>query len=211
MSYRQRANGSDLLQKTNKIMKKTILNFALIFCMNVFCHSQTTEKNEYIPIECSCCSLQRDDDGKLIPPFTDPEFPGGENARMRFLIANLRYPVIARDNYIQGTVFLQYRIAKDGSVADVEVLEGVFTPLDVEAVRVVKTMPKWKPATQFGNPICTPTFKMPIRFSLGGVPQYSEKQRDEIIRRLEKEMIRVSEKERKKEERRREREERRRR
>lgn len=94
-----------------------------------------------------------------------PGFPGGDEARMRFLQENLRYPTMARESGIQGTVFVTFVVERDGSVTDVRILRGVGGGLDEEAVRVVRMMPRWNPGRQRGQPVRV-QFNMPIRFML---------------------------------------------
>ncbi len=94
-----------------------------------------------------------------------PEFPGGEEARQRFLENNLRYPTMAREAGIQGTVFVTFVVETDGSVTDVRVLRGIGGGCDQEAVRVVEMMPRWEPGRQRGQPVRV-QFNMPIRFRL---------------------------------------------
>ncbi len=94
-----------------------------------------------------------------------PQFPGGESARQQFMMDNLEYPQAARQAGIQGTVFVSFVIEQDGSVSNVEVLRGVGSGLDEEAVRVVKAMPRWIPGRQRGEDVRV-QFNMPIRFRL---------------------------------------------
>ena len=94
-----------------------------------------------------------------------PEFPGGEAALMRFINENLRYPVAAIENGIQGRVMVQFVVTKDGSVDDVTVLHGVDSALDQEAIRVCKTLPKFIPGKQNGQPVNV-WFTLPIFFRL---------------------------------------------
>ena len=94
-----------------------------------------------------------------------PEFPGGEAALMRFINENLRYPVAAIENGIQGRVMVQFVVKKDGSVDDVTVLHGVDSALDQEAIRVCKTLPKFIPGIQDGIPVNV-WFTLPIFFRL---------------------------------------------
>ena len=94
-----------------------------------------------------------------------PEFPGGEAALMRFLNENLRYPATAIENGIQGRVVVQFVVKKDGSVDDVTVLHGVDSALDQEAIRVCKTLPKFIPGKQNGQPVNV-WFTLPIIFNL---------------------------------------------
>jgi periplasmic protein TonB len=94
-----------------------------------------------------------------------PEFPGGETARQQFLSDNLRYPQMAREAGIQGTVFVTFVVEIDGSVTDVRIVRGIGGGCDEEAVRVVKMMPNWEPGRQRGQPVRV-QFVMPIRFRL---------------------------------------------
>ena len=94
-----------------------------------------------------------------------PEFPGGEAALMRFINENLRYPVAAIENGIQGRVTVQFIVKEDGSVGDVKVVRGVDPTLDEEAVRVCKALPKFIPGIQDGIPVNV-WFTLPIFFRL---------------------------------------------
>ena len=95
-----------------------------------------------------------------------PEFPGGQQALFKYLGDNVKYPVIAQENGIQGRVICQFVVNKDGSIVDIEVVRSGGDPsLDKEAVRVVKSMPKWKPGKQRGKPVRV-KFTVPINFKL---------------------------------------------
>ncbi|MDP2422961.1 MAG: energy transducer TonB [Bacteroidales bacterium] len=94
-----------------------------------------------------------------------PSFPGGEADRIRFLQENIRYPQMARESGIQGTVYVQFVVERDGSVTDVKVLRGIGGGCDEEAIRVIKAMPKWNPGKQRNRPVRV-QFTMPIRFTL---------------------------------------------
>ncbi len=94
-----------------------------------------------------------------------PEFPGGEAARQQFLSDNLRYPQMAREAGIQGTVFVTFVVEIDGSVTDVRIVRGIGGGCDEEALRVVRMMPRWQPGRQRGQPVRV-QFVMPIRFRL---------------------------------------------
>ena len=91
-----------------------------------------------------------------------PTFPGDIN---KWLGKNVKYPVIAQENNIQRRVTVQFVIERDGSITDVKVLRGVDPSLDKEAVRVVKSMPKWKPGKQRGKPVRV-SYTVPINFRL---------------------------------------------
>lgn len=98
---------------------------------------------------------------------SSPSFPGGEIARMKFLQDNIRYPLMAKESGIQGTVHLTFVIERDGSVTDVKLLRGIGGGCDEEAIRVVKNMPRWEPGRQRGKPVRV-QFNLPIKFNLGG-------------------------------------------
>ncbi|MCK7535289.1 MAG: energy transducer TonB [Marinilabiliales bacterium] len=83
-----------------------------------------------------------------------PAFPGGDGARMKFLQENIKYPQMARESGIQGTVYVTFVVERNGSVTDVKILRGIGGGCDEEAVRVVKNMPKWEPGKQRGKPAC---------------------------------------------------------
>ncbi len=94
-----------------------------------------------------------------------PEFPGGQSALMKYLSENIRYPVIAQENGIEGRVICSFVVERDGSITDVQVVRGVDPSLDREAVRVIQSMPKWKPGKQRGKPVRV-RFTLPIVFRL---------------------------------------------
>lgn len=94
-----------------------------------------------------------------------PDFPGGQAALMSFINKSIKYPVIAQENGIQGRVSCSFVVNKDGSIVDAEVLRGVDPSLDKEALRVINSMPKWKPGKQRGKPVRV-KYTVPITFRL---------------------------------------------
>ena len=94
-----------------------------------------------------------------------PEYPGGEEERVNFLVKNIKYPEEARKNGISGTVFITFIIEKSGEITNIKVLKGVDEILDNEAIRVISIMPDWKPGMQRGKPVRV-QFNMPIQFNL---------------------------------------------
>ena len=94
-----------------------------------------------------------------------PEFPGGDLALLRFLSNSVKYPVIAQEAYIQGTVYVNFVIDRDGSVTNAKVIREVDPSLDKEALRVVNNLPKWKPGMQQGTPVRV-SYSVPISFVL---------------------------------------------
>ena len=94
-----------------------------------------------------------------------PEFPGGMIACLQYLARNIKYPVTAQKEGAQGKVIVQMVIEKDGSVDHVSIVRSITPELDAEAARVVKSMPKWKPATVKDKTVrCR--YNVPVTFKL---------------------------------------------
>ena len=94
-----------------------------------------------------------------------PEFPGGMQAMIEYLNTNIKYPKDAIKQEVGGRVMVMFVVETDGSLSNVRVARKVFPSLDAEAVRVVKSMPKWKPGKEKGRPVRV-NFTMPIVFSI---------------------------------------------
>lgn len=94
-----------------------------------------------------------------------PQFPGGEVELMKFLSNSIRYPVIAQENGIQGRVIIGFIVSKNGIISDVTVLRSLDPSCDKEAVRVVKTLPKWIPGKQNGVTVNV-RYTLPVSFRL---------------------------------------------
>lgn len=94
-----------------------------------------------------------------------PQFPGGEAALYGFLSSNLRYPAVAHEKGIQGCVVVKFVVQKDGSVGDVSVMRSADPSLDREAMRVVKTLPKFIPGKVDGKAVNV-WYTLPINFKL---------------------------------------------
>jgi len=95
----------------------------------------------------------------------DASFPGGEGAMLKFLTENIYYPPAAKEAGIEGTVYVNFTVAKDGSLSDIKVKKGLGMGLDEAAIEGVKKMPKWTPARQNGN--ATRLSKtIPVKFKL---------------------------------------------
>ena len=94
-----------------------------------------------------------------------PSFPGGNAALMKYLGDNIKYPVVAQENGVQGRVVVSFVVERDGSITDVKVVRSVDPSLDREAVRVVSTMPKWIPGKQNGSAVRV-KYNVPVAFRL---------------------------------------------
>lgn len=94
-----------------------------------------------------------------------PEFPGGAAKMLEYIQKNIKYPMMARESDIQGRVFVSFVVEPDGSISNVGILRGIGGGCDEEALRVVQSMPKWKPGKQRGSAVrCS--FTVPIIFKL---------------------------------------------
>lgn len=94
-----------------------------------------------------------------------PAFPGGENALLKYISDHLKYPQIALEQEIQGVVLLRFVVLPNGAVGDVFVVQGLDSNCDREAVRVVKSLPRFNPGRQQGKPVSV-WFTLPIRFQI---------------------------------------------
>ncbi len=94
-----------------------------------------------------------------------PEYPGGEKKLLEYVGKSVKYPQIARESGIQGRVFVNFVIEPDGSVSNVKVLRGIGGGCDEEAMRVIKSMAKWKPGKQRGKPVRV-SYTLPVNFKL---------------------------------------------
>jgi len=94
-----------------------------------------------------------------------PVFPGGEQELFNYLNKNIKYPAIARENGIQGRVFVTFVVDAEGKVKDAKILRGLGSGLDDEALRVVRNMPAWKPGMQNGR-VVQVQYNLPIVFTL---------------------------------------------
>lgn len=94
-----------------------------------------------------------------------PSFPGGPAALMKYLADNIKYPVVAQENGVQGRVVVSFVVERDGSISDVQVVRSVDPSLDKEAQRVVRSMPKWIPGKQNGSAVRV-KYNVPVSFRL---------------------------------------------
>lgn len=96
---------------------------------------------------------------------TPASFPGGEAALVNFVNSHLKYPAIAQEQDIQGKVVLKFVVLKNGSVGQVQVIQSLESHCDQEAIRIVKSLPRFIPGKQMGKPVDS-WFTLPIRFQL---------------------------------------------
>ena len=94
-----------------------------------------------------------------------PSYPGDEKALLEYVAKNIKYPQIARETGIQGRVFVGFVVEPDGSVSNVKILRGIGGGCDEEAMRVIKSLPKWKPGKQRGKAVRV-SYQIPVVFKL---------------------------------------------
>jgi periplasmic protein TonB len=122
---------------------------------------EDTESDEDIAIEIE----EESDDEFFMVVENMPEFPGGDLGLMKYIQKNVKYPPIAKEYNITGKVYVSFIVDKSGSVTNAKIVRGVDKNLDTEALRVVKSLPKYKPGKQRGKPVRV-MFTIPINFTL---------------------------------------------
>ena len=126
-----------------------------------------SDTKKYVKVVASAPQTVVSDDQTFSVVEQMPEYPGGMRAGLEFMARNLRYPTKAREAGKQGRVIVQFVVRKDGSLSDFKVLCPVDPWLDAEAIRVISTMPKWKPGMQDGKPVSV-KFTLPVTVMLEG-------------------------------------------
>ncbi len=120
-------------------------------------------------IEITPVKIEEEEEEEDVQIFTvvenDPMFPGGMEALYKYLRENIKYPQLARDNNITGKVYVTFVVEKDGSIANPRVLKDIGGGCGQEAIRVVKSMPKWTPGKQRGKAVRV-QFNLPVSFNL---------------------------------------------
>lgn len=124
---------------------------------------QNEQIEEYVPVEVQEDEIQEAEIFTIVEEM--PEFPGGMNKLAEYLGKNIKYPQMARESGIQGRVFVQFVVEPDGSVSNVAVMRSLGGGCDEEAIRVVKSMPKWKAGKQRGKPVRV-SYILPVNFKL---------------------------------------------
>ncbi len=92
-------------------------------------------------------------------------FPGGDQAVSEYLSENLQYPMTARENFIEGTVTVAFNVLKDGSISNITIMRGLGYGCDEEVIRVIESMPNWKPAVRNGEAVDA-SARLKIKFEL---------------------------------------------
>ena len=147
--------------------------FALLVAGNISCSqdaSQTEDAKEEVvaPVSPEAKEAPADSTAKeevFMVAEQMPEYPGGMKEMLKFLQENVKYPENAMKNNVQGRVIVQFVVEKDGTLTEFKVARSVDPDLDAEALRVLQTMPKWKPGMQRGK-IVRVKFTVPVSFKL---------------------------------------------
>ena len=124
---------------------------------------QTEVIEEYVPVEVEEEEVVEQEIFQIVEEM--PAYPGGDQKLMEFIAKGIKYPQIARETGIQGRVFVGFVVEPDGSVSNVKLLRGIGGGCDEEAMRVVKSMPKWKPGKQRGKAVRV-SYMLPVNFKL---------------------------------------------
>ena len=119
--------------------------------------------DDYVPVEVEEEEVVEQEIFQIVEEM--PAYPGGDQKLMEFIAKGIKYPQIARETGIQGRVFVGFVVEPDGSVSNVKVLRGIGGGCDEEAMRVVKSMPKWKPGKQRGKAVRV-SYMLPVNFKL---------------------------------------------
>ncbi len=150
-------------KQLNKLAKSSALVIIALQCNSAMCQTENNQPN-IVPKDSADVNQAKDkDDVVFYVAETMPEFPCGEAGLLKYIEVNTIYPEEARNKGLEGKVFINFLVSKTGEVQNVKVAKGVDPLLDNEAIRVVQSMPKWKPATQRGKPVKT-SITIPIIF-----------------------------------------------
>ncbi len=118
---------------------------------------------DYVPVEAEEEEVVEQEIFQIVEEM--PSFPGGEAKLMEYVAKNIKYPQIARETGIQGRVFVGFVVEPDGSISNVKLLRGIGGGCDEEAMRVIKSLPKWKPGKQRGKAVRV-SYQIPVFFKL---------------------------------------------
>lgn len=148
--------------------------FSLVFALAVFsglfflqaCGDQAGQQENRLKSPPNLVDEQVDLNETVFTEVEDPpQFPGGETARIKFMMENLKYPEASRKAGVQGTVFVSFIVKNDGKIEDPKILRGVNEEIDKEVLRILGLMPDWIPGKQRGENVNV-AFNMPVRFAL---------------------------------------------
>lgn len=150
-------------KQLNKLAKSSAL---VIITLAAICTNGYAQSNDLSVCDTTQNTALEEEEYEYFEVVQIPEFPGGERALRKFIAKNLNYPEEAKSKKIEGKVYVNFVVSQTGDVKNVKVMRSIDPLLDNEAIRIVQSMPKWKPAKQRRKPVdCS--FTIPIVFSLG--------------------------------------------
>ncbi len=160
-------------QKSQKRLSVKLLLSALAITLTLFaCNSTskqapeaTTSKKSLKVVALNTNPAQADTSKVFMVVEKMPEFPGGTNKLLNYLATHIKYPTEARKAKIQGRVFVNFIVEKDGSISHVKIIKSIGYGCDKEAMNAVKNMPRWIPGQQKGKPVRV-SYNLPVKFSL---------------------------------------------
>jgi len=135
-------------------MKKFLFAILILLTISINVYSQNIDTTD---------TIKKDNEPIFSIAEEPAQFPGGDEALLKFIRKKIKYPKQAIKNKISGTVYVQFIVEKDGSISDVTVIRGIGGGCDEEAVRVITKMPNWIPAKQKGIPVRS-FYVIPITF-----------------------------------------------
>ena len=145
-------------------MKKIVLIFFVLLSLNVFAQDSVEEDSVIIWEQPVWHQIDESDELIMVAEVM-PEFPGGAEKMLEFIQDNIKYPEAARESGTQGRVFVEFVIETDGSISNANVIRGIGNGCDEEAVRLIQSMPKWKPGKQRGEAVrCS--YMVPVVFNI---------------------------------------------
>lgn len=150
-----------------KDMKRIIAVLALVMVSVSIFSQEEKEVSEFKELKV---------DGKPVYVVVEemPEFPGGQDSLRNFIAQTVEYPEVSREMDVQGRVFVEFVVNYKGEVCEAKIVRSVDKNLDMEALRVIKALPNWKPGYQRGEPVNV-KFTLPINFKLSKVEDGEKK------------------------------------
>jgi TonB family protein len=143
-----------------KLIKNKLLVGSLILSLIIIGAKKAQAQNT-----CYITLSDKSEDNVFVIVDEMPAFPGGSDSCEKFIKDNLQYPLIAVQNKIEGTVYIGFVIAPDGTITKISILRGIGSGCDEEALRIVKLMPKWMPGKNNGKTVWI-QYNLPVKFSL---------------------------------------------
>ena len=151
-------------------MKKLVLLLIILIvgihyvsAQKIITPPKPVNKTPVKPIKAKTPSQQKDE--VFVFSEEEPEFPGGQAAMYKYLSENIHYPQLAKENNITGKVWVTFVVDKDGSIKKAQIVKDIGGGCGKEALRVVNSMPKWKPGKQRGKAVPV-QYNLPVSFNL---------------------------------------------